>query len=78
MTKRAVFNVIKNSKDDKWDVRRPGADRASSKHDTKQAAISDAKDRAKSETLGQVKIWKENGQIQTEYTYGNDKFPPAG
>jgi hypothetical protein len=40
--------------------------------ETKLPAIAQAKKIAKAAALGQVIVKKENGQFQTEYTYGQD------
>jgi hypothetical protein len=78
MAKRTTFHVTKRKDDDGWRVIRENASRASSVTDTKAEAVADARARAKAEPLGQVKVHKEDGKIQTEYTYGKDRFPPAG
>jgi hypothetical protein len=33
---------------------------------------------AKEGEITQIIVQKENGQIQTEWTYGTDPYPPAG
>jgi hypothetical protein len=55
-----------------WSVRRAGAARADSIHDNKPDAITRAKDLATRGALGQVKVHRRDGEIQTEYTYGRD------
>jgi uncharacterized protein YdaT len=76
MSKRKVVHVVPNS-DGNWAVKSEHADRASSIHDLKDEAIARAKELAKGAPLGQVKIHKKDGTIQTEYTYGKDpeKYP---
>ncbi len=78
MTKRTVYDVVKNRQDDTWDIRKEGSSRAISKHDVKSDAVASARILGRNAPLGQVRIRKENGQIQTEYTYGKDPFPPKG
>ena len=58
--------------DDGWRVKRAGAARADSIHDHKPDAITRAKDLAQRGALGQVKVHRRDGEIQTEYTYGED------
>ena len=36
------------------------------------------KELAKKAPLGQIKIHKQDGTIQTEHTYGQDPYPPKG
>lgn len=58
--------------DGAWRVKRAGAKRADSVHAKKSDAIARAKELAKAAKRGQVKVHGENGEIQTEYTYGED------
>ena len=60
-----------------WNVKTQGAGRAAGNFDDKSDAVDKAKDIAKNAPLGQVIIQKRNGEIQTEYTYGQDprQFP---
>ena len=77
MGKRTVIHVSPSGNRD-WKVKREGASKASNVFDNKQAAIERAKELAKNQELGQVKIHKADGTFQTEYTYGQDHFPPKG
>jgi uncharacterized protein DUF2188 len=61
-----------------WRVKRAGAKRADSLHEKKRDALSRAKTLARGAMLGQVKVHGENGEIQTEYTYGEDPRDIAG
>ena len=70
-TGREVYNVVPNPKGG-WDVKREGGARASSRHETKQPAIKDARERAQKAELGQVRVHGHDGRIQTEWTYGKD------
>jgi hypothetical protein len=69
-SKRSVIHVVPN--DEGWGVKRQGAGRASSNHETKQEAVDEARRIAKQEQPSQVKIHRGDGEIQTEHTYGND------
>jgi uncharacterized protein DUF2188 len=56
-----------------WDSRpQAGSSGPQSHHQTKPPAVRAAKSAAKAAPLGQVKIQKQNGRLQTEYTYGQD------
>lgn len=55
-----------------WRVRREGVARAASTHTNKADAIAYARALAKRADLGQVKVHRSDGVIQTEYTYGKD------
>ena len=61
-----------------WQVKAAGAQRASSVESTKAEAVERARELAKAADLGQVVVHKQDGVIQTEWTYGKDPFPPAG
>ena len=76
--KRNVVFVSPNNKRGGWDVKKQGAKRASKHFGTKKPAIQHGKNIAKSSELGQLKIQKQNGKMQTEYTYGDDPHPPKG
>ena len=75
--KRSRFHVTPRP-DGGWQVKREGAKRPSSIHRKKSPAVDRAREMAKSEPLGQVKIHRKDGTIETEHTYGKDPFPPRG
>ncbi len=77
MAKRKVYHVTKNQSSG-WDVKKEGGQRASGNLNTKQEAVHRGKELAKNAPLGQIKIHGQDGKIQTEYTYGNDPYPPEG
>ena len=77
MGKRKVYHVVPGKKDG-WDIFKEGNERASAHTGNKNEAIKRGRDLAKSGGPGQLKIHKTNGQIQTEYTYGDDPHPPDG
>jgi len=78
MPKRDVFYVNPNKKRGGWDVKKQGEKRARKHFDNKSEAIPFGKQLAKKSGLGQIKIKKQNGRIQTEHTYGKDPHPPKG
>ena len=58
-----------------WNVKREGADRASSHHGTQSDAINAGK-RLAQITGGELRIHGRDGQIRDSDSYGNDPFPP--
>jgi hypothetical protein len=76
MSNRTVYHVTKD--DEGWTVKKEHAGRASVRTDTKVEAVDAARDLAKNVPgLSQVKVHKQDGSIQTEFTYGEDprKYP---
>jgi hypothetical protein len=60
-----------------WDVKKGGAGRASSHHDTKQDAIDTG--RKVSQNQGtEFRIHNKDGRIGQSDSHGNDNFPPKG
>jgi hypothetical protein len=70
-SERQVYDVLPNAKGG-WDVKKEGGARASGRHETKQPAIDEARERAQKAELGQVRVHGRDGKIQTEWTYGKD------
>jgi hypothetical protein len=68
--KRKIYHVTPAG--ESWRVKRVGAGRAASIHESKRAAVGRAKELAQGATLGQVRVHGGDGGIQTEWTYGND------
>jgi hypothetical protein len=77
MTKRTVVNVVPG-KGDGWDVKKQGEKTPLRHFETKENAVNFGKTVAKSAELGQIKIHKQDGEFQTEYTYGNDPRKTKG
>ncbi len=73
---RKIYDVTK--KNDSWVVKGRENERASFKADTKAEAVKRAAEIGNNNGNAQVVIHKENGQIQSERTYGNDPYPPEG
>lgn len=61
-----------------WDVKAPGASRASAHYDTQAAAQSRARDIVRNAGGGEVTTHGRDGQIRDSDTIppGNDPFPP--
>jgi hemerythrin superfamily protein len=68
---RKVYHVVPDD-DGRWKVKAKGATRASSRHDGKQEAVRRAKDLAQRGARGQVVVYKADGTVQNEFTYGDD------
>ena len=68
--KRTIYHVTPAGEE--WRVKRTGARRAASVHESKAAAVARAKQLAKRAALGQVQVHRGDGVIRTEYTYGRD------
>ena len=71
MAKRKVYHVVPNRAGG-WDVKKEGGQKASGHFDKKSEAVERGKELAKSGPLGQIKIHKKDGKIQTEHTYRQD------
>ncbi len=77
MAKRTVTHVVPN-KGKGWDIKKEGVKTPIDRTSTKDKAVQEARKMAKSEALGQLKIHKQDGTIQTEHTYRKDPYPPKG
>lgn len=75
MTKKKNVHVVK--KDDKWHVKREGAKRSSSTHDTQAEARKAGQRIAKRDGVENI-THRPNGQIRDKDSYGNDPYPPKG
>lgn len=60
-----------------WAVRGEGNSRATSVHDTQQAAIEAAREIAQNQQ-SELLIHGRNGRIRERDSYGNDPYPPKG
>lgn len=68
---RVVYHVVPNSSGERWVVSQEKAE-FRREFDTKDEAVEFAKDRARKEELGQVKVHKKDGNMEYESTYGED------
>ena len=71
-----THHVIPNPKGG-WDVKRGGAKRASSHHDTKQDATTRGRDISRNQSA-ELRIHNKDGKIGQSDSHGNDPFPPRG
>jgi hypothetical protein len=76
MAKRVTYTV--GPDDGRWSLKKRGGSRATGTFDRKEDAVRRGRELAKAQERGQLVIKKQNGRIQTEYTYGDDPFPPRG
>lgn len=68
---RVVYHVVPNSSGEKWVVSQERAE-FRREFETKDEAVEFAKERARKEELGQVKVHKKDGNMEYESTYGDD------
>ena len=76
MSDRKTYHIT--SKDDHWQVKARGAQRATRLFDTKEKAVEFGREIAKNSELGQIVIHRKDGVIQTEHTYGHDPRKTKG
>ena len=60
-----------------WDVKRGGADRASSHHETKQSAVDRGREISRNQN-SELRIHNRDGRIARSDSHGNDPHPPKG
>lgn len=79
MVQKGSRDVVPNPKGG-WDVKRPGAERASSHHDTQAEAIDRGREIVHNAGGGELRIHGKDGKIRDSNTIapGNDPYPPRG
>ncbi len=60
-----------------WDVKRGGAGRASSHHDTKTEAIRSGREVSRNQRT-ELRIHNKDGRIADSDSHGGDPYPPRG
>jgi uncharacterized membrane protein YkoI len=68
---RVVYHVVPDASGDKWLVSQENAEHRT-EHRTKEEAVKEAKRLAQEAELGQVKVHKQDGNMEYESTYGDD------
>lgn len=70
--------IVQPRDDGQWEVKKPGADRASAVTDTQSAAINRGRDILGNDGGGELTIKGQNGRIRDSDTVppGNDPNPP--
>jgi hypothetical protein len=66
---RTTYTVTARD-DGTWEVRADGASRATSVHDSKKEAVAGAKKLSGKRRPSQLLVYKKDGTVQTEQTYG--------
>lgn len=77
MSKKPDTHHVVPNPDGGWDVKRGGASRASSHHDTKQQAIDRAREITRNQNT-ELRIHNRNGRISRSDSHGGDPYPPKG
>jgi len=73
MAARKVYHIVPNPGQEKdWKIKEENVDEPLGLFDNKEEAIEKAKEIAKANEPSQIIVHREDGQIQTEYTYGDD------
>lgn len=75
MSEKKDVHVVYNNQIEQWQVKREGAERATSNHDTKQEAVDAGRDRARQDKVEFV-IHNKDGKISDSDSYGGDPNPP--
>ena len=73
MAQRKVYHIVPNPGQEKdWKIKEENIDEPLGLFSNKVEAIEKAKEIAKANEPSQIIVHREDGQIQTEYTYGDD------
>ncbi|PIQ28825.1 hypothetical protein COW36_09770 [bacterium (Candidatus Blackallbacteria) CG17_big_fil_post_rev_8_21_14_2_50_48_46] len=75
---RVVYHVVPDAKSGTWLIKREGIAQAVGSFRTKEEAVAAGRAFGRSHALGQLIVHKANGQIEIEYTYGNDPAHTVG
>jgi hypothetical protein len=80
MAKNPNTRSVVPSRDGGWDVKKPGAFRASAHYDRQQDAIDRGRQILKNDGGGELITHGKDGQIRAKDTIapGNDPYPPPG
>jgi hypothetical protein len=71
MSKKTYTHHVVPNPNGGWDVKRGGADRATSHHETKQAAVSSGREVSRNQKT-ELKIHNQNGKIAQSDSHGSD------
>ncbi|MDG4787610.1 DUF2188 domain-containing protein [Micromonospora sp. WMMD1102] len=74
MTARTQYHVVPEGNG--WKVEHGST--VDGHYDTKESALGAGREAAKADPPSQLVVHKQDGQVETEYTYRDDPFPPAG
>jgi len=71
-----THHVVPNRKGG-WDVKKGGAQRASSHHDTKGAAVDAGRQVSRNQGT-ELRVHNKDGRIAQSDSHGGDPYPPKG
>ncbi len=71
-----THHIVPNP-DGGWNVKRGGAERASSHHDTKREAVDEGRTVSRSQGP-ELRIHNSDGKISSSDSHGRDPHPPKG
>ncbi|MFY1669698.1 DUF2188 domain-containing protein [Plantactinospora sp. WMMB334] len=74
MSRRTEYHVVPEASG--WKVEH--GSQVVGRYDTKDSALSAGRDTARANQPSQLVVHRQDGQIETEHTYQDDPFPPAG
>lgn len=77
MTKGPKSHHVVPNPDGGWDVKRGGAQRASSHHETKEEAVKSGREVSRNQGT-ELRIHNKNGRIASSDSHGHDPYPPKG
>ena len=77
MSKRPKTHHVVPNTSGGWDVKRGGASRASSHHDTKREAIDRGREISRNQG-SEFRIHNKDGRIAKSDSHGGDPYPPKG
>lgn len=77
MAKGPKTHHIVPNPDGGWDVKRGGAARASSHHDTKNEAVKSGRTVSRNQGT-ELRIHNRDGRIAASDSHGRDPYPPRG
>ncbi|HZR02115.1 MAG TPA: DUF2188 domain-containing protein [Burkholderiales bacterium] len=69
---RAIYHVVPNADGKRWVVTIEQSDSFREEYDTKDEAVRAAKKMARLQEPSQVKVHKQDGNMEYESTYGDD------
>lgn len=75
--KSKSHHVVPDGAKGGWNIKKSGADRASSHHNTKKEAVKIAREISRNQKTELV-IHNKNGRIAQKDSHGNDTYPPKG
>jgi len=77
MSKRLNSHHVVPNPNGGWDVKRGGASRASSHHETKQDAVDRGREISRNQGT-EFRVHNRDGQIANSDSHGRDPYPPKG